>query len=569
MLLFSGISVFSAEKTKTDTLLASFQKQYTAYMRNGDLEEVYSYAKSFYDRTASSADDGFRLFVLSYMGQAGLATDRYDSAYSCLLEAYSIWKNIDSIDRTENDRIAAITMFNSIGVYHVSMDMDYRKAIEFFLDGMRLSGSNSRYHYNYDVLGLNLVVTYNLRRDTSGLSYAKNIYEYGKSSGESYFVYAGAYCCALMYFLKGDVPNAEKYMDEVMSNIGNFANVSDTYCLYAQILEKKGEFAEADIFYRQALELVEKESTVNRLSVYLAYGVFLNATCRYAEAISLLEKGIELSESTGVRVFRHEFYEELSNSYEQIGDLDKALIFYKKYNLEYTDVYSIEKEREINEVMRKYENEQHQLELMKKSRVIQAVLFISALILLVSVVVYMLYRRENRLYTSIVRQYRDSIKKEKKLEEKIQELEVCMRRNETSAECERYAKSSLEERRKTELFDALESLMKKQGVYRESNLTVDKVAKMLDSNRTYLSQIINEKTGMTFLNYINSYRIDESISILSDTENNIPLKALCTDLGFKSTTTFYKLFQERVGMTPAKYREKFLLLSRTDKGRSA
>lgn len=74
--------------------------------------------------------------------------------------------------------------------------------------------------------------------------------------------------------------------------------------------------------------------------------------------------------------------------------------------------------------------------------------------------------------------------------------------------------------------------------------------------------MINEKAGMSFVHYVNNYRLNEAIEILSDPENTIPMKALSSDLGFSSPSTFYKLFQEKVGMSPAKYREKIIELSR-------
>lgn len=37
-----------------------------------------------------------------------------------------------------------------------------------------------------------------------------------------------------------------------------------------------------------------------------------------------------------------------------------------------------------------------------------------------------------------------------------------------------------------------------------------------------------------------------------------PLKQLWSDLGFSSSSTFYKLFQQSVGITPSVYRRQFL-----------
>jgi AraC-like DNA-binding protein len=61
---------------------------------------------------------------------------------------------------------------------------------------------------------------------------------------------------------------------------------------------------------------------------------------------------------------------------------------------------------------------------------------------------------------------------------------------------------------------------------------------------------------MSFTYYVNRFRIEEAIRQLSDPANDVPLKALASELGFNSLSTFYNLFQSAVGMTPAQYRSK-------------
>ena len=98
--------------------------------------------------------------------------------------------------------------------------------------------------------------------------------------------------------------------------------------------------------------------------------------------------------------------------------------------------------------------------------------------------------------------------------------------------------------------------MRENKIYRDNTINKDKVSELLGTNRTYLSRIINEKTQMSFTHYINRFRIDEAVRLLSDPTYDTPLKALAIDLGFNSLSTFYNLFQASVGMTPAQYRSK-------------
>ena len=93
-------------------------------------------------------------------------------------------------------------------------------------------------------------------------------------------------------------------------------------------------------------------------------------------------------------------------------------------------------------------------------------------------------------------------------------------------------------------------------------ITKDKVAEILGTNRTYLSRIINEQSKLSFTHYVNRFRIEEAIRLLSDPNNETPLKAISTELGFNSISTFYNLFQSSVGMTPSQYRNKVMELQK-------
>jgi len=90
----------------------------------------------------------------------------------------------------------------------------------------------------------------------------------------------------------------------------------------------------------------------------------------------------------------------------------------------------------------------------------------------------------------------------------------------------------------------------------DGQLNQERLTQLLETNHTYLSQIIKEKSGMNLSQFINSYRIKEAVRILSDnTQQDYPLMQLCSDLGFNSLSRFYVLFKEAVGMSPSAYRK--------------
>lgn len=148
---------------------------------------------------------------------------------------------------------------------------------------------------------------------------------------------------------------------------------------------------------------------------------------------------------------------------------------------------------------------------------------------------WLMYRQKSRLLTAIVRQNHEALKREESTEQRAQ---------------------GLSDEKKRDLLTRLETLMKDPQVYCEHLLTKDRVAEQLETNRTYLSQVINEAYGKSFTQYINDLRINEAIRRLDDPTNQRALRLICQDLGFNSQTTFNTQFQSRTGMTPAQYRKK-------------
>ena len=107
-----------------------------------------------------------------------------------------------------------------------------------------------------------------------------------------------------------------------------------------------------------------------------------------------------------------------------------------------------------------------------------------------------------------------------------------------------------------QIFDKLCRLMEDEQLYTQPQLTRETLIERLGTNHTYFSKIIKEKANMNYAQFVNSYRINKAIAILSDkSQIGYPLKKLSSDLGFSSVSTFYKLFKEATGISPSAYRK--------------
>ena len=121
----------------------------------------------------------------------------------------------------------------------------------------------------------------------------------------------------------------------------------------------------------------------------------------------------------------------------------------------------------------------------------------------------------------------------------------------------RYAHSSLSHDDAKLINDRLLCYMQEHKPYLENHLNLRSLAKELDVNANYLSQVINEKHDKNFFEFINSYRVNELKQMMNDPNNRqFTLLSMAFDCGFNSKTTFNTAFKRITGLTPSQYLKK-------------
>ncbi|MCB0614083.1 MAG: helix-turn-helix domain-containing protein [Phaeodactylibacter sp.] len=119
---------------------------------------------------------------------------------------------------------------------------------------------------------------------------------------------------------------------------------------------------------------------------------------------------------------------------------------------------------------------------------------------------------------------------------------------------EKYSSSSLKGAEEFKLFFKAQSLMEKDKLFLNPNLSLKEVADRLHTNTKYLSQVVNHHTGSNFQHFINTYRVKEVKENLSNDEyQNLTLFGIALQSGFKNKSTFYKVFKEISGQTPKEF----------------
>lgn len=87
------------------------------------------------------------------------------------------------------------------------------------------------------------------------------------------------------------------------------------------------------------------------------------------------------------------------------------------------------------------------------------------------------------------------------------------------------------------------------------NIKIKDVANYLGYSVFYLSRIFNNTIGQNFNSYLNSVRIKKFIKIFNQ-QPNLKITNLAFELGFESTTSFYRAFYSTFSCTPSEYIKK-------------
>ena len=557
-LCFCGFGGKQEGKVSDSALYVLKDKAY-GHISKGEYQETERVCQEILQNTVWGGQEWFYTYALIYQGQARIMLGKTQEGLQDLLGA----KRLAEIQHNDS---ALCSVYNGLGLYEQNVTCDYYRSLNYYREGCDIA-ERCGHRLLYCLLVANIAEVLTLRNEEAGLEYAEKCYLLGRQNNDPYLIYCGAISMARNLCLNRKMEEAWRYTREAdrLSKRYDFKNRSDIYNTYGEIALEAGDYMKAGLYYEQAIREHGFSQAAYVVSTYVGYGRALIAQKKYKSALEKLQIGKEISEKNITSLFRREVYLLLSACYDRLGEPKEALEYYKKYTAESFRLYNEDKERTEKELMVRYETEKRNKELVQKNMLLQkeqnrvmALVGITFVILIVVLLFYINYRRKNRLYKQIVRESVDWLAKERQFSKRIAEQEKQLQEligKAGAVDGGRYSGSSLNKDSQQELFGRLERLMQNDQVYKNSLFTREKMAELLGTNRTYLSQTINEQTGLTFTHYMNKYRIEEARRILADPQDDTPIKAIAADLGFSSVTTFYTLFKAAVQMSPDQYRK--------------
>lgn len=505
-------------------------------------------SRALRDSGKMSGDEKSYLYGLVYLAQSH----------------YLLNGNIDSISRyideareqatRQKDYWALATIQNVLGSHALFVETDYGKGLSYLMEGLRyaeLSGDISRIF----PLKSNIALAYYFRNDPAGLQYALEVYDLGRRYGNEFMVFTGAVISSYMYYVLGQYDEALEYIGHALPLAGEYSDERGVYSLYGDILVALGRKEEGVESYRKAISEGSDRGRFSDVDAYLGYGRYLKEAGRYREALEIMEQGISVAELDRRSQKLYLLYYDVSSLYESMHRPSEALRYYKLFHEKADSLFNIEQEKEIAALKLSYEKQRYENELQLQElnwqKRLQVVTLILVIVAIVAVGAFILYYRRERGYRQMLKLRQEAAEKEEWYRSQLRQYT-----REPEPEMDYHTDVGQEDSKLYELFTQLQTLMSEQKIYMRPDLSRDAVAKLLSTNRTYLSEAISRYTGLSFVYYVNSFRIEAAVRILSDPNDETPIKALVHELGFHSLSTFYRLFQAAKGVPPSQFREE-------------
>lgn len=283
----------------------------------------------------------------------------------------------------------------------------------------------------------------------------------------------------------------------------------------------------------------------------------------------------------------------LSNNYlffseieEKRGNTKHAFDYYKQYSSIKDSLFNSSKYSTINELQFMYdmskidkhikelsveqEIKERTIAMQKKFQLVMGLILIVVVIFLI--LLYLKNKTINKAYNVLVNKNMEIVNSDKlnevlksDYEQRLKEKDDIINQLKAN-ECDyggvsneheetlKYKGSSLKEASKDDLLRSILDIMEHSKAFCDVDFSLNKLADMVGSNSTYVSQIINDSFERNFKTFINEYRVKEARRMLSDINyKKYSIESISLMVGFKSRSRFDVIFREITGITPSFY----------------
>lgn len=333
------------------------------------------------------------------------------------------------------------------------------------------------------------------------------------------------------------IDTAKKFLDkDYKNNILAYNHLKLAECM---IWLDQPEDAEKEIKIAETFDRKDIQEDVMQEFAHLK-AIMLLKKGHYDEA---LKQALRLMPSDSLKYHHYRFvpeiYRLLSEIYAAHGE-DKLSLQYAQCYYRMTD--SIQAQGNQSRSMIILANQNHEIamnSLIQAKKRFWRLLTGSVFLLVFTLIILILYRKLYRSKLLLVK---------KSMENTLPEFEEEAAENAT----ERNALNQKEQHEFVNIIAKLTRLLNKNKVFLNTHFSIQDAARMIDTNRTYLSKAINRQLNTTFPNLVNQYRIKHAIMLITSGYTlTHTQESLARECGFASSTVFITAFKKHTGVLPS------------------
>lgn len=342
---------------------------------------------------------------------------------------------------------------------------------------------------------------------------------------------------------KGNLQEAKSLLESVKK----YTSTDNTNNDYIYLIEAKLALQEKN--KSKVFKLLTKfENSVNkldfqnRMNIYMAWNKYFELTKNSKAQIENLRKGILDSRAFNDKTNELDFSKELYQVFLKKGDKEQTLKL-AQHIIALTDSAKVNRAYLLGELDKMIELSElnREKKIIIESSNLKTLFIYISVAFLIAVLLFLLFIYKQNINLKFSNQ--KLLEKNKKL---ISLEKIVPTKKEMPSEKLNETELDLLERIKTKFTS--------EKVYLNDDLKLVNFSKLINSNTTYVSNVINKHYQKSFSSLINEYRVKESLKLLeNNATQNYTIEYISKKSGFKSRTAFYKSFKDYTGLLPSYY----------------
>ncbi len=480
--------------------------------------------------------------------------------YSNTDSAFSYFKEAEKISIENNDSLNSLRSKTYIALYY-QLTGNYEKSVKIYFNALELSKKYKIRLEEGTILNNLGALYFELKDMKSAEKYYDEALVIMNELQDTIWLSRVYGNIAGVYFMNGDYDKTIEYLNNSIE-CGKAANkieaIGSTYSNLAMVYTKKGDLENAFKSYEKGLNLLDSIGITKSVCITLnAMAKLYLETKNYQKADSILQKSLSKAKEVKHLESIVSAYKALAETEKQQKNFAKAYQYMQNYSQWKDSVLDYNKTLIINELNTKYQTEKKEQEINNKNKELAGekelrFIIISALLLLIIATLFILYHyfQKQKAYKTLVIKNIELINKEQELS-KIKPTKLISKPIK-----EKYSNSILDEKQKQDLLNDIIIIIEEEKYYLNKKITINLLAKVLNTNSKYISQVINEKLDTSFSNFINKYRVSEVCKMLLNTSySHLSFEGIAEKAGFSSKSAFNKTFKKFTGVTPSYFKE--------------